>query len=77
MCLHSQERLCNNKIKCCSKKWEELKMNKYEELMNKSDKCCLKAIKLSKAGNYLLARFYKNASEGFKIKARKLSLEKL
>lgn len=52
-------------------------MNKYEELMNKSDKCCLKAIKLSKAGNYLLARFYKNASEGFKIKARKLSLEKL
>ena len=52
-------------------------MNNYEKLMDKSDKCCLKAIKLAKAGDVLLAKFYKNASEGFKLKARKLSAKEL
>ena len=49
-------------------------MAKYEELMNKSDECCLKSIEFHKKGEMELADFWKNASIGFKIKARKLTV---
>ena len=50
------------------------KMTKYEELMNKSDECCLKAIDYAKKGDWNMATFYKNASIGFKEKALKLNV---
>ena len=50
-------------------------MTKYEELMNKSDGCCLKAIKFAKKNDWDMATFYKNASIGFKEKALNLTLE--
>ena len=50
-------------------------MTKYEELMNKSDECCLKAIKFAKKNDWDMATFYKNASIGFKEKASNLTLE--
>lgn len=53
----------------------ENKMTKYEELMNKSDECCLKAIKFAKKNDWNMATFYKNASVGFKEKALNLTLE--
>ena len=48
--------------------------SKYEELMNKSDECCLKAIDYAKKGDWNMATFYKNASIGFKEKALKLNV---
>lgn len=50
-------------------------MTKYEELMNKSDECCLRAIKFAKKNDWDMATFYKNASVGFKRKALNLTLE--
>lgn len=50
-------------------------MTKYEKLMNKSDECCLKAIKFAKKNDWDMATFYKNASVGFKEKALDLTLE--
>lgn len=50
-------------------------MTKYEELMNKSDECCLRAIKFAKKNDWDMATFYKNASIGFKKKASNLTLE--
>ena len=50
-------------------------MTKYEELMNKSDECCLRAIKFAKRNDWNMATFYKNASIGFKEKALNLTLE--
>ena len=50
-------------------------MTKYEKLMNKSDECCLRAIKLAKKNDWNMATFYKNASIGFKEKALNLTLE--
>lgn len=52
-------------------------MTKYEELMNKSDKCCLKAIDFAKKNDRNMAAFYKNASVGFKEKALDLTLEQI
>lgn len=49
-------------------------MTKYEELMNKSDECCLKAIQYAKKQDWNMATFYKNASNGFKQKARNLNV---
>jgi hypothetical protein len=48
------------------------KMTKYEELMNKSDSFCLKAIKCYQVGENDLAVFYKNASNVYKERARNL-----
>ena len=50
-------------------------MTKYEELMNKSDECCLRAIKFAKKNDWDMAIFYKNASIGFREKASNLTLE--
>ena len=50
-------------------------MTKYEELMNKSDECCLRAIKFAKKNDWNMATFYKNASVGLKEKALDLTLE--
>ena len=50
-------------------------MTKYEKLMNKSDECCLRAIKFAKKNDWNMAKFYKNASVGFKEKALNLTLE--
>ena len=50
-------------------------MTKYEKLMNKSDECCLRAIKFAKKNDWNMATFYKNASIGFKEKALNLTLE--
>ena len=50
-------------------------MTKYGELMNKSDECCLKAIKFAKKNDWDMATFYKNASVGFRKKALNLTLE--
>lgn len=50
-------------------------MTKYEKLMNKSDECCLRAIKFAKKNDWNMATFYKNASVGFKEKALDLTLE--
>ena len=52
----------------------EVKMTKYEELMNKSDECCLKAIEFARKCDWNMATFYKNASIGFKEKALKLNV---
>lgn len=49
-------------------------MTKYEQLMNKSDECCLKAIEFAKKGDNAMATFFKNASTGFKEKARNLPM---
>ena len=59
--------------------WQEnparvVEMTKYEELMNKSDECCLKAIDYAKKDDWIMATFYKNASIGFKEKALKLNV---
>ena len=50
-------------------------MTEYEKLMNKSDECCLRAIKFAKKNDWNMATFYKNASIGFKEKALNLTLE--
>lgn len=50
-------------------------MTKQEELMNKSDKCCFRAIDFAKKNDWSMATFYKNASIGFKEKALNLTLE--
>ena len=50
-------------------------MTKYEKLMNKSDECCLRAIKFAKKNDWNMATFYKNASVGFKEKALNLTLK--
>ena len=49
-------------------------MTKYEELMNKSDECCMKAIEFSKKGDWNMATFWKKASIGYKEKARNLKI---
>ena len=55
--------------------YKENNMTKYEELMNKSDECCLKAIDFAKKNDWDMATFYKNASIGFKEKALNLTFE--
>lgn len=50
-------------------------MTKYESLMNKSDEACLTAIKFAKQGDNLMAKFWKNASNGYKEKALQLSIQ--
>ena len=50
-------------------------MTQYEELINKSDKCCLKAIDFAKKNDCNMATFYKNTSIGFKEKALNITLE--
>ena len=47
----------------------------YEELMDKSDECCLKAIEYARNYDWDMAMFYKNASIRFKQKALNLTLE--
>ena len=47
----------------------------YEELMNKSDECCLKAIEYARNNDWDMARFYKNASIEFKEKATELDIK--
>ena len=47
-------------------------MTNYEYFINRSDECCRKAIEFYKKGDVLMATFFKNASEGFKIKALEL-----
>lgn len=47
---------------------------KYEELMNKSDESCLKAVAYAKKGESELARFWKNASNSYKQQARNLPI---
>lgn len=47
----------------------------YADLMKKSDDCCLKAIFYFHFGEPELAKFYKNASVGFKNKALNLRME--
>jgi hypothetical protein len=50
-------------------------MTKYEELMNKSDEYCLKAIKCYQVGENNLAVFYKNASNVYKERALSFLIE--
>jgi len=50
-------------------------MNKYEEFMEKSNECLYKAKDCLSNGELVLSVFYKNASVGFKEKARNLSLK--
>ena len=50
-------------------------MTKYEKLMNKSDECCLRAIKSAKENDWDMAAYWKNASIEFKEKALNLTLE--
>lgn len=50
-------------------------MTRYEKLMNKSNECCLRAIKSAKKNDWNMATFYKSASVGFKEKALNLTLE--
>lgn len=50
-------------------------MTKYESLMNKSDEACLTAIKFTKQGDNLIAKFWKNASNGYKEKALQLPIQ--
>ena len=50
-------------------------MTTYEYLMNSSDECCRKAVEFYKNGDVLMATFFKNASEGFKIKALELTID--
>lgn len=50
-------------------------MTKYEELMNESDECCLKAIKFFKENDWNMATFWKNVSIGLKEIALNLTLE--
>ena len=50
-------------------------MTKYEELMNKSDECCLRAIKFAKKNDWDMVTFYKIASIKKKKKASNLTLE--
>lgn len=52
-------------------------MTEYEKLMNKSNECCLRAIKFAKKNDWDMATFYKNASVGFKKKALNLTLEQV
>lgn len=47
-------------------------MTKYEEMMNKSDECCLRAIKYAARRDRDMAVFYRNACIGFKEKALKM-----
>ena len=49
-------------------------MTKYEELMNKSDECCRKAIQYTKKQDWYMSKFYRNASYGFKIRAGNLKI---
>ena len=46
----------------------------YQTLINKSDKMCLIAIAYYRLKEYQLAKFYKNASIGYKEKALKLNV---
>ena len=46
---------------------------KYQELMEKSDNACKKAIKFAKKRDWKMATFWKNASIGYKEKALKLN----
>lgn len=48
---------------------------KYEELMNKGDECCLKAVAYARKGDNLMAKFWKNASNGYKEKALQLPIQ--
>ena len=46
----------------------------YELLMLKSDDACSMAIEFYRKGEFELAKFWKNASETYKEKARNLSI---
>lgn len=47
-------------------------MSKYEDLMNRAEECEIKAAETKDTN---LKLFYRNASEGYKIKAEKLTLD--
>ena len=51
------------------------KMTKYQSLMEKSEAEERLAIKFAQKGEQALAQFHKNASNGFKEKARNLTIE--
>ena len=48
----------------------------YEEYMKKADEQSTLALKAANKGDFNMARFHRNAAEGFKMKARALSVEK-
>jgi len=47
----------------------------YAELMEKSDNACKKALQYYSKGDKEMSAFWKNASIGFKIKAREMLME--
>ena len=50
-------------------------MTKLELLLNKSNECKIKAIECLNKGEKSLSNFFNNASEGFIIKANKLTVK--
>lgn len=50
-------------------------MTKYEELINESDECCLKAIEFFRKGDCIMATFFKKVSMVCKENALNLTLE--
>ena len=46
----------------------------YEKLIEKSEECCLKAVEFFKNGDLNMSKFWKNASDAFKKKARELKI---
>lgn len=52
-------------------------MTKYQSLMEKSEAEERLAIKFAQKGEQALAQFHKNASNGFKEKARNLTIEEV
>lgn len=50
----------------------ELKMTQYEKMMNKADECTSKAIA---AKDVNIKAFYYNASKGYEMKAKNLTIK--
>ena len=50
-------------------------MTKYEELVNKSDECCLKAIEFFRKGDFIMMTFFKKVSMVCKENALNLTLK--
>lgn len=50
-------------------------MTKLELLLNKSNECKIKAIECLNKGEKSMSDFFNNASEGFIIKANKLTVK--
>lgn len=47
-------------------------MNKYVELMEKSEDCIKKSIEFARKGEDEMSTFWYNAGQGFKLRARAL-----